>query len=54
MRLSRPFETSLLLYFFYEKVFSVKKAPKHKTNDVHPLRSFCAHKKCCLCCLVFA
>ena len=25
-----------------------------KTNDFHPLRSFCVHTKCCLCCLVFA
>ena len=31
-----------------------KKAPKRKINDFQPLRSFCARKKCCLCCLVFA
>ena len=51
MRLSGQFLACL--FFFYEKVLTVKNAPKRKTNDFHPLRTFCAHKKCCLCCLVF-
>ena len=51
MRLSEQFQACLR--FFYEKVLSVKKAPKRKTNNFHSLRRFCVHKKCCLCCLVF-
>ena len=31
---------------------NLEKAPKRKTSDFHPLRSFCARKKCCLCCFV--
>ena len=42
MRLSGEFQACLL---FYEKISSVKEVPKHKTNDFHPLRSFCARKK---------
>ena len=30
--------------FFYEKILSTQKAPKHKTNNFHLLRSFCARK----------
>ena len=51
MRLSEQFQACLRS--FYKKVLSVKKAAKRKTNNFHPLRRFCAHKKCCLCCLVF-
>ena len=29
-------------FFFCKKILSVQKAPKPKTNDFHPLRSFCA------------
>ena len=39
---------SILFYFFfffYEKILSVQKAPKPKTNYFDPLRSFCARKK---------
>ena len=32
-------------YFFYEKILSVQKAPKLKTNDFHPFRSFYARRK---------
>ena len=39
---------------FYKNILSVKKAPKRKRNDFHPLRSFFVRKICCLCCLVFA
>ena len=41
MRLSRQFQACLFIYlfiYFHEKVVSVKKAPKPKTNDFHPLR----------------
>ena len=42
-------------HFFYEKILSVQKVPKLKTNDLHPLRSFHAQKKnCCFCCFLFA
>ena len=52
MRLSGQFQICL---FFLGKGFEgKKKAPKRKSNDHHPLKSFCAHKKCCLCCLAFA
>ena len=36
---------SVLFFFFYEKILSVQKAPKPKTNYFDPLRSFCAGKK---------
>ena len=32
----------LFIYFFYEKISHTQKAPKHKTNNFHPLRSLCA------------
>ena len=41
-RLLGQFRTSLV---FYEKVLNPQKAPKSKTNNLHPLRSFCARKK---------
>ena len=41
------------LFIYLQKGFEYKKAPKRKTNDFYPLRHFCAHKKCGLCCLVF-
>ena len=31
-------------YFFYEKILNAKKAPKRKTSDFHPFRSFYAQK----------
>ena len=42
MRLSGQFQACLL---FYEKISRIKGAPKRKTNDFHPLRSFYARKK---------
>ena len=42
MRLSGQFQACSL---FYEKISSVKEAPKRKASDFHPLRSFCARKK---------
>ena len=33
------------VYFFYENNFKGEKNTKRKTNDFHPLRSFCACKK---------
>ena len=51
MKLSGQFETCS---FFYEKILNPQNAPKRKTNDLHLLRSFCARKKYCLCCLMFA
>ena len=44
MRFSRQFQ-ACFFFFFYEKVLSVRKAPKPKTNDFHPLRSFGTRKK---------
>ena len=44
MRLLGQFQVCLL-FFFFENILSVKKTPKHKTNDFHPLRSFCAREK---------
>ena len=41
-------------YFFYENISRTQKAPKRKTNDFHPIRSFVPAKNCCLSCLVFA
>ena len=49
MRLSRQFQAR---FFFHERISRAQKPPKRKTNDFHPLRSFSAHKKCCLCCLM--
>ena len=43
MRLSGQFQACL--FFFVEKVLSAKKAPKSKTSDFHPLRSFFSHIK---------
>ena len=43
MRLSGQFQANF--FFFYEKILSVQKAPKLKTNDFHPLRNFYAGKK---------
>ena len=40
--------------YYFPKILSLEKAPKRKTSDFHPLRSFCARKKCCLCGLAFA
>ena len=34
-----------LLIVFYGKILSIEKATKRKTNDFHPLRSFCVSKK---------
>ena len=48
MRLSRQFQACFL--FFYEKALSIKNT---KTQNKR-LSSLCAHRKCCLCCLVFA
>ena len=31
--------------FFYKKILNTQKAPKRKTNDFHPIRSFCTRKK---------
>ena len=42
MRLSRQFRT---FFLFFKKILSVKKVPKPKTNDFHPLRSSCTCKK---------
>ena len=50
----RAISNQLIFFFFQEKILSVKKAPKWKTNHFPPLRSFWARKKCCLCCLAFA
>ena len=36
--------SSLLIFFFYEKILNAQKAPKHKRNDFYPLRSFCGEK----------
>ena len=33
--------SSQFFFFFYEKILSIKKAPKRKTNDFRSLRSFC-------------
>ena len=56
MSLSGQFRACLFIYLFIylKNDFEHKKAPKRKTNDFHPLRRFCAHKNCGLCCLVFA
>ena len=43
MRLARQNQGSLCL--FYEKVLSVKKAPKRKTNGFQFHRSHCAREK---------
>ena len=32
------------VYFFYEKILRVQKAPKRKTSDFHSFRSFCTRK----------
>ena len=42
LRLSGQFQVCL---FFYEKILSVKKAPKRTTNNFYSLRSFCACQK---------
>ena len=42
------------VYFLLRKGFEHKKTPKRKTDNFQPLRTFCLHEKCCLCCLVFA
>ena len=43
-----------LFIYFYEKILSVRKAPKPKTNYFHLLGSFCASKNRFLCCFSFA
>ena len=50
MGLSRQFPASLL---FLQKDFERKKAPKLKTNDFRPHRSFHACKKHCFCCFLY-
>ena len=53
MRLSGQFQICLF-FFFYEKIFSVKKAPKRKQTIFTLLEIFACPKNCCLYCLVFA
>ena len=57
MSLSAQFQATLficLFIYFYEKILSVQKAPKPKTNDFYLLGSFCAQKNRFLCCFSFA
>ena len=57
MSLSGQFRATLLICLFiysYEKILSVQKAPKPKTNDFYLLGSFCSRKNDFLCCFSFA
>ena len=57
MSLSGQFRATLFICLFiysYEKILSVQKAPKPKTNDFYLLGSFCSRKNDFLCCFSFA
>ena len=46
MRLSRQFQTCLLIFFFFlRKYFTRTKKHQTQTNDFHPLKRFWARKK---------
>ena len=40
----KTISSQFIIFLFYENILSIQKAPKCKTNNFQPLKSFCVRK----------